>query len=187
MRSKGYVVFESPKPFDLNIYGVRTRDLTANRFNDWIGVMYLQDGIWCNHIYPATTDPGTYYRENPMNVSGTAVLRPGQYRGVYILDKHNGYDALRQRGPMVVYRDANRDTLLELDEDNIEEGMFGLNLHRASLSKIATSVDKWSAGCQVVQLALHFDFLIALARAAVREHGNSFTYTLLTEQDFRSE
>ena len=32
---------------------------------------------------PSTTDPGTYYREDPMNVRGTAVMQPEQYRGVY--------------------------------------------------------------------------------------------------------
>lgn len=185
MRGKGYVVFgNEAKGYDLNLFGIRTDDLNANRFNDVVGVMYLADGQWNCFLFPATTDPGTYWRENPMNVAGTAILKPGQYRGAYMVGEHKGYPALQQKSPMKVYRDADRDNLLEMDESTVQEGMFGINIHRSSSSHASTQVDKWSAGCQVLQDPVQFEFLVALAEKARGIHRNSFTYTLLTEADF---
>lgn len=184
MRSKGYAVFDDPRGFDLNIFGVRTADTDSNKFNDWLCVMYLNDGIWNLFSFPATTDPGLYWRENPMNVNGTAMLKPGQYRSAYMLGEHKGYPALQQRTPLLVYRDADRDQYLEPDEDNVQEGMFGINIHRASAYAPSSEVNKWSAGCQVLQDPIHFEFLLNLVRASSKLYGNRFTYTLLTEADF---
>ena len=48
-----------------------------------------------------TTLPGLYWLENPMNSKGCAILKEGQYKGVYEIDLHNGkYEAICQRlGP----------------------------------------------------------------------------------------
>jgi len=185
MRKKDYLVFGGgTKGYDLNIFGIRTNDMEANTFNDVIGVMYLFDSRWNCFLFPGSTDPGTYYRENPMNVNGTALLKPGQYRGMLKLGKHSGYDAFQQNAPVKVYRDADRDNVLEVDEDNVEEGMFGINLHRANASQGSTQVDKWSAGCQVLQDPVQFDFLYHLGEKSADRFGNSFTYTLLLEDDF---
>ncbi len=185
MESKGYVVFDSAKGYDLNLFGIRTADAGANTFNDWVGVMYLTRGVWSCFVFPATTDPGLYWRENPMNVSGTAILKPGQYRGAWEIGRHQGrYEALTQKKTVTVYRDADRDGELTMDEGNTQTGMFGINIHRASASALSSSVNKWSAGCQVLQDALHFDFLMALANKSKILFGNGFTYTLLLEDDF---
>ena len=40
-----------------------------------------------------------------------------------------------------------------LDEESVQEGNFGINIHRATkygLIKNLTQIDKWSAGCQVI-------------------------------------
>ncbi|GAG43566.1 unnamed protein product, partial [marine sediment metagenome] len=50
--------------------------------------------------------------------------------------------------------------------------------------KPSTVVGKWSAGCQVLQDAEHFAFLMTLCERARKKFGNSFTYTLLEENDF---
>ena len=184
MLSKGYTVFASTKGYDLNLFGVRTGDVEENKFNDWVGAMYLSKGVWNTFAFPATTDPGLYWRQNPMNVNGTAVLKPGQYRGAYKLGEHKGYPALQQSKPLVVYRDFNRDQYLDLDESNTQEGMFGINIHRASSRAPSENVNKWSAGCQVLQDPVQFGFFIELVRKSVSLHGNSFTYTLMTEADF---
>lgn len=185
MRSKGYLVFgNEAKGYDLNLFGIRTDDATANSFNDIVGVMYLCDGQWNCFQFPATTDPGLYWRENPMNIAGTAILKPGQYRGAYMVGEHKGYPALQQKSPMKVYRDDDRDKVLEMDEATLQEGMFGINIHRSSSVKPSTQVDKWSAGCQVLQDPIQFAFLMELAKKSAEIHGNSFTYTLLTEADF---
>lgn len=184
MRSKGHAVFGNPKGYDLNLFGIRTANTASNKFNDWVGAMYLNDGMWNKFVFPATTDPGAYWRANPMNVNGTAVLKPGQYRGSYKLGKHKLYDALQQKGPVTVYRDSDRDGELDLDEGNTESGMFGINIHRASAHSPSDQINKWSAGCQVLQDPIQFEFLMDLARKSASIYGNSFTYTLLTEADF---
>ncbi len=185
MRSKGYKVFENAKGYDLNLFGIRTDDVDANTFNDWVGVMYRAGGAWNLFAFPATTDPGLYWREKPMNVKGTAILKPGQYRGSHMVGQHKGYAALQQKGPVAVYRDADGDAELDTDESTVDEGMFGINIHRASTKGASTRVGKWSAGCQVVQDPLHFDFLMAMARKSAGIYGNSFTYTLLAQSDFQ--
>lgn len=184
MRSKGYLVFGGNRGYDLNLFGIRTKNTDANEFNDWVGVMYLESGVWNTFAFPATTDPGTYWRMHPLNVSGVAAVKPAQYRGSHKVGVHKGYPALQQRAPVVVYRDPDRDRLLEMDDSNTEQGMFGINIHRASSHHPSERVDKWSAGCQVLQDPIQFEFLMELARKASSIHGNSFTYTLLTEADF---
>ena len=51
-----------------------------------------------------------------------------------------------------VYRDKNKDNVYDLNDDNVHEGIFGINIHRATAKKGGKSwrVDKWSAGCQVI-------------------------------------
>lgn len=183
--AKGYTVFLGDGVYDLNIVGIRAKDLAPNQFNDWITVMYRQDGRWLQFAFPATTDPGTYYRNNPMNVAGTAVLKAGQYRGSHMVGLHTGYEALRQKGELAVYRDANRNDTLELDESKVQRGTgFLVDIHRANPDRPSKSVDKWSAGCQVFQDPIQFGFFMELAKKSAKLNGNSFTYTLLDEADF---
>lgn len=83
MEAKGYAVFDSPRGHDLNLVGIRSEDMTANAFNDSLSVFYFFDGRWNLFSFPCTTDPGTLYRLEPAVVKGTAILKPGQYRGAY--------------------------------------------------------------------------------------------------------
>ena len=183
MKSKGYAVFDGEKGYDLNLFGIRTSDRAANTFNDWVGAMYLQHGIWNLFCFPATTDPGLYWREHPMNVKGTAMLKPGQWRGCWQVGKHQGkYEALVQRKEVTVYRDPDRDNLAEAGEE--DTGLFGINIHRANPNQASSQVDKWSAGCQVLADPLQFDFLMALAKKSTSLYGPSLSYTLLDEADF---
>lgn len=185
MKRKGYKVFTNPKGHDLNIVGLRTGDMTANRFNDWLLVFYLFDGHWNFFAFPTTTDPGTFFRTNPINVKGTAILKPGQYRGMWKIGKHKGYKALQQVKPCTVYRDANRDAYLDMTDQEEQTGIFGINGHRSNASRASTQVDRWSAGCQVLQDPDQFKFFLTLCDRAVVKFGNSFTYTLLMEEDFK--
>ncbi len=185
VKARGGVIFENPAGYDLNIVGIRSDDMTANTFNDWLTVFYKLKGQWVFFAFPATTDPGLYWRENPMNVNGTAIIVPGQYRGAYSLGLHQKYNALRQTGELTVWRDADKDQALDMSLDIPQEtGHFGCNIHRASYH-ISHRVDKWSAGCQVVQDHTHFKFFMALCEMAAASFGNSFTYTLITEGDLQ--
>lgn len=183
MERKGYRVFAGAKGHDLNIVGVRTADNRANTFNDWVTVFYKQNGVWNFFAFPATTDPGTYYRKNPQNVRGTAVMKPGRYPGAYKVGIHAGYKALQQKGNITVYRDNNKDEVIDTTGMVEDTGIHAVNIHRANRVRASTQVDKWSAGCQVLQDPDHFDFLMALCDRAVENWDNSFTYTLLEERD----
>ncbi|MCX2834458.1 hypothetical protein [Microbulbifer thermotolerans] len=179
---KGYRFFDEGN-YNLNLIGIRSGDQTANTFNDWIAVAWRFDGVPHCLTFPATTDPGLFWREHPANVSGTAIVVPGQYLGLWQIGLHRGqYPALIQRGTVRVYRDNNRDRVLDLDAP-VDTGLFGINCHRASAHCESRQVDKWSAGCQVLAHPKDFALLMALCERAAENWGRSFTYTLLEEKD----
>ncbi|WP_226648135.1 hypothetical protein [Microbulbifer variabilis] len=182
MLRKGYRFFDNGD-YNLNLIGIRSADRNANTFNDRLAVAWRFEGIPHCLVFAATTDPGTFWRENPANIDGTAILVPGQYSGVWQLGLHRGqYRALVQRRPARVYRDNNRDTVLDVDAP-IDDGLFGINCHRASRTHESRRVDKWSAGCQVLADPFDFALLIALCDRAAEQWGTTFTYTLLEEAD----
>jgi len=186
MSQRGYRIYRNPdKPFDLNIVGIRTTSLVPHVFDDWITVFYMSHGRWIFNAFPGTTDPGLFWLGNPMNEMGTAIVKEGQYRGLYELGKHRGYNALVQKGEVTVIRDFNRDPVLDLDSGREETGVFGINLHRASRFGESLNVDRWSAGCQVLCDPLQFNYLMAIVEKGADAFGNSFTYTLLHESDFQ--
>lgn len=185
IKQAGYVAFESETPFDLNIFGVRTEDTTVNRFNDWLGCAYRDENlVWNCQSWRATTDPGLYWLENPGNVNGTAILVPGQYRGVYKRDLHNGsYLALCQRnGDVLVWRDNDRNGELRYSGPTYTDAR-GINIHRSSSTGTSTQVNKWSAGCQVFANVNDFNRFMGLTAKQIEYHPTwtTFTYTLLTE------
>ena len=186
VKSKGYKWFENGN-YNLNIVGIRnsfTNEEVTNKFDDLLTVSYKVGGIWNFHQWDCTTDPGKYYTENLLNPNGVAILVPGQYRGSHVLGMHQGkYKALKQAKPLKVYRDDNKDNCYDMQPENIHEGIYGINIHRASAYGTSTQIDKWSAGCQVIANNQNFDKLIWLAIQAEEIWGNSFTYTLLNSDD----
>ena len=186
VKSKGYKWFENGN-YNLNIVGIRnsfTNEEVTNKFDDLLTVSYKVGGIWNFHQWDCTTDPGKYYTENLLNPDGVAILVPGQYRGSHVLGMHQGkYKALKQAKPLKVYRDDNKDNCYDMQPENIHEGIYGINIHRASAYGTSTQIDKWSAGCQVIANNQNFDKLIWLAIQAEEIWGNSFTYTLIESKD----
>ena len=183
MEVRNHAVFENDsKPYNLNICGWRTARPELDEFKDWISYAWKYEGEWEWRLWPATTLPGSHYlRRRLLNPKGTAILVPGQYRGVYKLDLHNGkYEALCQRlGPVSVYRDGNRDEVFDYEPSSKMSGMFGINIHRASWSGKTAAVNKHSAGCQVFQVAADHKESIELAHKGAFQFGNKFSYTLL--------
>lgn len=174
-----YRLFEGE--LNLNLIGIRHRDAHANSFNDVFCALYQRDNQWVLEQFACTTDPGTYYRHNPLNVKGTAMVVPGQYRSLWTFGKHQGkYAALVQNKPITVYRDNNKDAVLDTNVPT-ETGFFGINCHRAS-QRQSFIVDSWSAGCQVIAKNDHFSRLISICKASSKHYGNTFTYTLLKQQ-----
>lgn len=171
------------KDSGVNIFGIRANSTLSNNFNDMIGVLYRTkpDNLWTLWACPATTDPGLYYRENPCNVNGTAILQAGFHPNAFKYGKHQGkYEALVQNTPLPLIRDADRDAELDLDSKVITE-MAGINLHHAG--KNSVQVDKWSAGCQVIASMESWNNFMDIIHKFNPDPNSTFDYALFTEND----
>ena len=187
MKAKGYAWFEGAKDFDLNIIGIRnsaTGTKVTNVFDDWMTLSYKENGQWKFHQWNCTTDPGTKAVKEYHAANGVARVVPGQYRGSHMIGLHQGkYEALKQQKPVKVYRDSNKD--MNFDENKIEEGIFGINIHRSSATGTSTYVENWSEGCQVFANVDDFNKFMEICNKAKAIHGNSFTYTLIESKDIK--
>lgn len=185
-QKKGYKIYTAP--FKLNIWGFRSPSRIPNAFDDEIHVFTNietnQKVRWAYFVFKCTTDPGTYWLNNPIQPKGTAILAPGQYENAYKIDKHRGkYYALCQRlGKVQVIRDYNRDSVLDFLSGVKTWGFYGINIHRARRVGETFKVDRHSAGCQVFKNAKDFQFFMKLCEKHRSIHGNKFTYTLLDEK-----
>lgn len=185
LKKKDFEVYD--KPFQLNIVGVRANSTVPNNFDDIIYVFYKDDNNkWVGKAYPATTDTGTYWLKNPMNSAGSALLKEGQYKNTYKIALHRSkYNALTQQlAKVTVYRDYNRDSILDFDNGKEQTGMFGINIHRANSQGTTKTIDQNSAGCQVFQNADDFAEFMAMANKQKDLYGNKFTYTLIDERAY---
>ena len=185
VKAKGYVWFDSPTDYDVNVVGIRNStpgDVVTNLFDDLMTVSFKVNGTWQFHQWPCTTDPGRKAMLEYHNPNGVARLVPGQYRSAYHVGLHKGqYEALTQLKVVKVYRDKDKD--LEYDENSIEEGIFGINIHRSNPVSESTYVENWSEGCQVFKKFSDFQEFMVICNKAKNIHGNAFTYTLLQSKD----
>lgn len=186
LEAMGYAFFTKGN-YNVNIIGVRNPNLVANSFDDTMLCAYKVADQWILKEWEITTDAGRYWLKHPMNPKGTAILVPHQYRGVYKIDKHSGkYYAVCQRlGEVEVYRDDNKDQILNFDDVTKEWGMFGINIHRSNPYSESQVVEKWSAGCQVFKKVDDFNEFMEICNNARNNWGNTFTYTLINEQDLK--
>lgn len=191
VKSKGYKWFDglNGKGYDVNIVGVRnnspsTYKKVTNVFDDYITLTFKdENGIEQYYCWSATTDPGKKGVQQFHNSKGVARLIPGQYRGVWAIDKHQGkYEALCQRnGNVNVWRDGNKDLIF--DEILKDCGMFGINIHKAGQDSMW--VENWSEGCQVFKRVKDFDEFMKICKKASKIWGNKFSYTLIESNDIK--
>ena len=195
VKSKGYKWFDDKdnKGYDVNIVGVRnaeTGDRVTNRFDDCVTISYKKNGEWKFFCFEATTDPGDDYMNDPIVKSkGCAILKEGQYRGSHKIRLHQGkYPALGQKKNVKVYRDNDRDGNYDRNEATIDEGLLGINIHRATkyAGKKSSQIDRWSAGCQVIAANDDWTAFMKIMRKARNIWGNSFTYTLIESKDINN-
>ena len=159
-----------------HIVGIRSTANKSNAFDDMIGVVDGENVYW----YTGTTNAGRHWLLNLLNPSGCAVLKPNQYFNTYKIGLHKGqYKALVQYAPVEVYRDNNKNESAE-EIGKIQRGIFGINIHRANPSAKSTIIEKWSAGCQVMNDPKQFDEFMNRVQASGL---NYFTYTLIKESD----
>tara|TARA_R110000851_G_scaffold116633_4_gene242930 strand:+ start:236 stop:877 length:642 start_codon:yes stop_codon:yes gene_type:complete len=188
--AKDYKFFDTPdRKLNINLIGVRRDNQGTNTFDDFLLVIYRDEELMISNRYQITTDPGKYWLKNPTNPKGTAVLKPGQYRGTWQLGKHQGkYEALVQRKPVQVYRDNNRDETIDYNNITtmVDEGYFGINIHRSNPYDQSYAINKWSAGCQVFKKIDEYNKFIQICKDSAKIYGNGFTYTLIAEKDLRN-
>ena len=186
IEAKGYAFF-TEGDYNVNIIGIRNPNQIANSFDDSLICAYKVFGEWIIKEWQITTDAGRYWLKNPMNSKGTAILVPNQYRSVYKIDLHLGkYEALCQRnGKVEVWRDDNKDQILDFNDSTKEWGYFGINIHRSNPNNESKVVEKWSAGCQVFKKINDFFEFMDICNKAKNIWGNSFTYTLIKEEDLK--
>lgn len=170
---------------EINLFGIRNSDSQANTFDDSVGCIYKDaNNVWRILQFPATTDPGVFYREHPINVDGTIIMVPGQHLDCYQVGLHRGYEAFQQVGKMGYVRDKNKNKILDyilyLVKTNIIYQIAATNIHYSNPVSESQNVDKWSAGCQVLSLAKNLKLLLNLAKEGIRmfKYKNRFDYTL---------
>lgn len=179
VRAAGHTVFNRGD-YNVNMVALRSPSTAINVFDDRMALAYRVSGQWKLDLFPCTTDPGRYHLQNPSNINGTAILIPGQYRSMYTTGLHGGkYPAICQRDdrPVKVWRDRNKDNTL--DRGGKVFDAYGINVHRANAALPSQLVEKWSAGCMVIQDPRHFDQALRVFNMAVLNYGPFQTLTLL--------
>jgi hypothetical protein len=156
MQKKGYWIARAPDMVNI-IYaegmdsdGDKNSD-QPNKWNDRRMVFRIRPGGHPQMLlnYEATTEPGSFYVEYPLNSNGAARMAFGQYKA-WIDGYHNGTQpALVQRGDVRVHRDKNKDGKRSASDPMDVGDDFGINQHSTSPSFDKDEIDRYSAGCLV--------------------------------------
>jgi hypothetical protein len=145
----------------INVFGFRSKDLTADKWNDALGIICPGREILC---FSGTTDPGAspLSKTEGVNTKGIFILQPGFYDNCWQKGMHKGkYKALVQFGsPFKGWRDNNHDGKLDLSGKTYTD-VQGLNFHTTRWDKQVMRVGDFSEGCQVTEVAAEFDQFIA--------------------------
>lgn len=187
--SRGYRFYDSGQ-YNVNVFAIRNKDLTTvNKFNDLIGVAYLDEFMnkQCL-VFEGTTKPGlTYLKEKMGNKNGTGILIEGQYPKAWVIGIHNAgkpsaHEAFRQSGPGVfkVWRDNDSDGQFDFN-GKVYTDVQGLNGHTTRDFDVE-NVGSFSAACQVIKDDKEHMIWMSVAKRAAELYGNSFTFTLFREQ-----
>lgn len=172
-------------PYHLNLVGVRDTS-NVNSFNDRLIYYYFDKAGTpvVGEISQFTTEPGLKSLQYPVNPKGCSILTEGWHPALWRKGLHKGkYDAFVQNASVKVYRDKNRDNKYDMNPTAVDNGIFGINLHRANEARTSTIVDGWSAGCQVVANPLEFKKLLAVRDLAIKAGQKTFSYMLLLKND----
>ena len=159
MKDKGYYISQGVKQYNIvyiegmNVDGSLNSD-APNYFNDRRMVIQILDGVPAIiGNWEATTKPGFYYTDNPMNPSGAATIKLGQFKA-WVVGIHYGggsdpHEALVQDAPITVYRDLNQD--MQRVGDKTDTGIFDINQHWG-FDLPQDNISFGSAGCLVGRL-----------------------------------
>jgi hypothetical protein len=179
----GFAFFDEGS-WNVNYIGVRGPEQRAGRFDDLAMLLWREAKDWRAFLAPFTTDPGRTYLNKPINVKGTAILAsPQQMRGAYKMGIHRGYRALVQAKAVRVWRDDNRDDILDWGDGLGIPGWYGIHHHRGAPEGISAKTDYYSAGCQVYQLIYMFLAMMDIMAKTMARYGKVVTYTLVDAKE----
>ncbi|HAA29278.1 MAG TPA: peptidoglycan-binding protein [Cyanobacteria bacterium UBA8553] len=164
MLTKNYYVAIKPGEYNIiYVEGMNADDTenndARNQFNDRRIVIEIFDGIpKIVGNWEATTEPGNFYTNNPMNPRGAARIKFDQYKawrvGPHITKSTNQPKALVQVENVTVHRDFDRNGIRT--GDKLDTGLFGINQHHANGAP-HHDIGKWGAGCFVGRTVAEHD------------------------------
>lgn len=123
-----------------------------NKFNDRRVVIGIDRGKPTIHLNTlATTEPGKFFTDNPLNEGGAARIAFGQYKawsvGTHKAGTSTAHEALVQVGKLTVHRDLNKDGKRTGDRIDVGSSFF-INQHSGHDAS-PNNIGKASAGCLV--------------------------------------
>lgn len=154
----------------------KRNDNAPNVFNDLrILLAFEQEKPVIKGIWEATTEPGRYWTEHPMNPGGAFRIAFGQYTA-WQYGEYHGAPALIQAGKITGYRDANKD--YKRDGDKTDTGdYFGVH-HHGGYNYPHDDLGRSSAGCLVGRtVAGHAEFMRILATDPRYKANRNFMFT----------
>lgn len=190
MKNSGMEVFETP--YSVTLGGIRTKDNESGKFNDWLfASMFTPGGGIMSVVIEGTVDAGIYYRLDPINAAGTAVIMDGvQHRGAYRYENpkknddqhgHKGQEAFSQKNEMQYWRDNNGDRKIDR-EGPIHKENARTNGH--DMGDRGDDVGRNSAGCWG-SIRKNMELLYAMAELQIENGvGDTLSYAMLHEDAF---
>lgn len=183
MLRKSYKVFTQPG--EVNIVYVEGMNLDGtpnsnkpNQFNDIRTVFtFSPDGLpILLGKWEATTEPGKYYTENPLQPGGAARITLGQQSSWQVGMHRGDHEALIQTGgPVTITRDLNED--YKRIGDKVQTGWYGINQHWGYDYPV-DDIKGSSAGCLVGRTkGGHREFMALVKRDPHYRDDNNFVYT----------
>lgn len=172
-------------PYYVNLAAIR--DLSdPDSWNDAFIYFYWRKSgeLVYTQVNEFTTDPGVKCLKVPQNPKGCAILAEGWSRRGWKLGYHKGYEALQQCSPVKVYRDNNKDDVFDLDPATFDEGMFGINIHRANLYSDSPTVSGHSAGCLVFKKVYDFNKFLETIKFSQRNCSQRYYSIALFDKSY---
>lgn len=161
-----------------------------NGFNDLRVLLTVQDGKPAIlSKWEATTEPGKFYTDNPLNPMGAARIAFGQYKA-WSVGTHGvttgAHEALVQTGEIRVHRDLNKD--FKRDNDAVDTGSsFAINQHWGYDLPLE-DIGRASAGCLVGRTKEGHRKFMSLLKEDPRykaNHRYQFMTAVLTSQEIQ--
>lgn len=190
MQSKNYATFTNRGEVNIVYIEGAEADGTPNSdlLNVWndrrIVILFESDRPTIALNVLATTEPGRYYTENPMNPLGAARIQLNQFKSWQMGWHKPNHEALRQVAPIVVHRDFNKDGFRT--NDRLDAGIFHMNQHHGGNSPL-NDIGLYSAGCLVGRLVKEHSTFLSLCKRDPRYRQNNgfiFSTAVLSGQDF---